>query len=328
MKRCAAVVAFAIALSATYASELLWPTESKAFAEGEPPVKFLQPTASGNPMSGAFGDVRNNGYKFHEGIDIRPVRRNRKGEALDEVYFAMDGTVRMINKIAGNSGYGRYVVVSHEDADVEVYTLYAHLSEIDAGFSIGSRVKAGQKVGIMGRSASYPIAKAQSHLHFEIGLRLGDSFDRWYISKKYRQKNHFGNFNGMNLYGFDPLAFFYAAKEGRINSGFAGYIQSLPTAFVVRVYTRSVPDFVKIYPALTDSNGHDCGWDIHFTWYGLPQKFERIKNPRADAKEGEFEIVKYNAEELKRKCRKMVHVDKDGRAGALEGLKEILRKIF
>ena len=35
MKRCAAVVAFAIALSATYASELLWPTESKAFAEGE-----------------------------------------------------------------------------------------------------------------------------------------------------------------------------------------------------------------------------------------------------------------------------------------------------
>lgn len=328
MARFAAVVAVSIAGCAAFASEILWPTESKIFAAGGAPAEFLQPTASGSPASGAFGDVRNNGYKFHEGIDIKSVRRNGGGEALDKVCFAMDGTVCLVNNTAGDSEYGRYVVLLHEDADVEVYTLYAHLSEIAPGFSVGSRVKAGQRVGTMGRSASYPIAKAQAHLHFEIGLRLGDSFDKWYASKKYPQKNHFGNFNGMNLYGFDPLAFFTAVKEGGVDSGFAGYIRSLPTAFVVRVYTRSVPDFVRIYPALTDNDGYDCGWDIHFTWYGMPQKFERIKNPRADAKEGEFEIVKYNAGELGRKCRRMVLVDKSGRVRALEGLKEILEKIF
>ena len=328
MDRFFAVAAAFLILPAGVFANLVWPTESKDFALGKSPETFLQPTVSGNPMSGAFGDVRNNGTRFHEGIDIKPVRRDRKGEPLDDVYCAMDGKVRMINKIAGNRGYGRYVVVSHENFDVEVYTLYAHLAEIDSGIAIGSNIKAGARIGKMGRSASYSIARAQAHLHFEIGLRLSDSFNSWYKTKRYKQKNFFGNYNGMNLVGFDPLAFFYDAKSGKINDGFASYISSMPTAYVVRVYTRTTPDFVKIYPALVDGGGNACGWDIYFTWYGLPQKFERIKDPRPGAREGEIEIVKYNPSQLNHKCRRFVVLDSKGRPQITATLKDMLKKIF
>jgi len=240
----------------------------------------------------------------------------------------MDGKVRMINKIAGNSGYGRYVVVEHPKADVEVYTLYAHLAEIEKGLVVGSDVKAGQKAGKMGRSARYPIGKQQAHLHFEIGVRYTDNFEKWYASKKYTEKNFFGNYNGMNLVGFDPYKFYEDARAGKVNGGFADYIKGLPTALVVRVYTRAVPSFVKLYPALVDNKGDSCGWDIHFTWYGMPQKFERVKDPRAGARAGEVEIVKYNPSELNHKCRRMVSFDKKGHPVMTEDLKEMLRKIF
>ena len=202
------------------------------------------------------------------------------------------------------------------------------LAEIDKAVVVGKRVAAGERLGQMGRSAPYSIGKAQAHLHFEIGLRLGDHFDKWYKTKKYKEKNFFGNFNGINLVGFDPLAFFQAAKDGKINNGFAGYINDMPTAFVVRVYTKDTPDFVKIYPALTDRSGEKVGWDIHFVWYGMPKKFERIKDPRPGAKEGEVELIKYNPDELQRKCRRMVVFDKKGDPKMTEDFKEQLKRIF
>lgn len=321
-------IAVALAIAGQSWANLQWPTESKAFAEGKDPTEFLQPTAAGTPMSGAFGDVRNNGYRFHEGIDIKPVRRDRKGEALDDIYCAMDGKVRVLNRIAGNSGYGRYVVVEHPQLDVGVYTLYAHMAELDPKIAVGADIKAGDRIGKMGRSASYSIGRPQAHLHFEIGLKLSDNFNKWYASKKYKEKNLFGNFNGMNLMGFDPLAFFNDARAGKISGGLASYIMSIPTAYVVRVYTRATPDFVRDYPLLVDENGEKCGWDIYFTWYGMPQKFERIKNPRAEAKEGEIEIVKYNPDQLRRKCRLYVTLDSRERPVITESLKDHLKKIF
>ena len=204
---------FAVLLACRSFADIVWPMPSKGFALSQPPETFLQPTAGGKPLSGAFGDVRNNGYRFHEGIDIRPERRDRRGEALDDIYAAMDGVVSCVNRLPGNSGYGRYVVLTHTDEVVAVYTLYAHMSEIDASLRRGDRVSAGARLGRMGRSAQYAIGKAQSHLHFEIGLASSMNFDKWYYaSKKFKTKNRFGNYNGINLTGFDPLAFFYAAR--------------------------------------------------------------------------------------------------------------------
>lgn len=309
-------------------ADIVWPTPLDDFALGRPPENFLQPTVSGNPLSGAFGDVRSNGYRFHEGIDIRPAKRDRRMEAVDDIYAAMDGVVRCVNKVAGNSGYGRYIVMTHDAEDVEVYTLYAHLAEIDPAAVVGKRLKAGARLGKMGRSASYAIRREQAHLHFEIGLLSSLNFDKWYYgSKKFKDKNKFGNFNGINLTGFDPLAFMYAARAGKVQS-MAGYIQSLPTAFVVRVYTGATPDFVKMYPNLVDNNGSDCGWDIHFTWYGLPQKFERIKKPDLSKKgTQQMEVIYYNPLEIKRKCRVMVAL-RNEKIFITNSLVDTVRKLF
>ncbi len=327
MRTIFAVTLFGLLGISTFA-DVVWPTPLKDFEMGRAPETFLQPTVSGKPESGAFGDVRKSGYKFHEGIDIRPEKRDKKLEPLDDIYASFEGVVRCVNKISGNSGYGKYVVLTHDGEDVEVYSLYAHLSEIDSSIVVGKRVKMGARLGKMGRSASYSIAKAQAHLHFEIGLISSMNFDRWYYgSKKFKDKNRFGNFNGINLTGFDPLDFFYAARAGKVAS-MAGYIQSLPTAFVARVYTKVIPDFVKMYPNLVDNNGSDVGWDIHFTWYGLPQKFERIKNPDSSKiKNGTVEIVKYNPTEIKRKCRVMV-VERGERVFVTNTLLETIKKLF
>ena len=319
---------FAVLLVCRSFADIVWPTPSKGFALGQPPETFLQPTAGGKPLSGAFGDVRNNGYRFHEGIDIRPERRDRRGEALDDIYAAMDGVVSCVNRVSGNSGYGRYVVLTHTDEDVAVYTLYAHLSEIDASLRRGDRVSAGARLGRMGRSAQYAIGKAQSHLNFEIGLSSSMNFDKWYYaSKKFKTKNRFGNYNGINLTGFDPLAFFYAARAGKVDS-MAGYIKSLPTAFVVRVYTSAIPDFAKMYPNLVEGPLEGEAWDIYFTWYALPQKFRRVSGAdAAKSGSGSMEIVSYNPDEIGRKCRVMV-VERRGRVYATTTLIDAVKKLF
>ncbi len=331
MQKLAYLVACLALLTSLVRADIVWPTPSKAFANGEPYTAYIQPTASGKPESGLFGDVRSNGWKFHEGIDIAPISRNRKGEALDDIYAALDGKIALINRVAGNSGYGRYIVIEHPSCDVPIYTLYAHLAEIDGHIALASQVKAGERIGRMGRSARYSIARAQSHLHFEMGLKLSNHFDKWYReSKRFKEKNFFGNYNGINLAGFDALDFYNKARNCEINGGFKGYIQSLPVALVVRVYTKRTPDFVKNYPSLVDMSGTPYGWDISLTWFGMPVKMERVKNPRAGARESEVEIVKYNPEEITRKCKgkRFIEFDRKGGLKIRDELKDLIMRIF
>ena len=67
------------AASARDRLEIIWPTPNKAWAEGRSIEAFIQPTVSGGPQSGCFGCVRSNGFQFHEGIDIKPLGRDRRG---------------------------------------------------------------------------------------------------------------------------------------------------------------------------------------------------------------------------------------------------------
>lgn len=312
------------------AADFVWPTPSKAFDSGESPEAFIQGTLGKPYTSGLFGDVRNGGYRFHEGIDIKAMSRSKRGEPLDEIYAAMQGVVRMINKVAGNSSYGRYVVIEHGSFDVPIYTLYAHLSEIEEGLKIGDKVAAGQKLGIMGRSASsYSISRECAHLHFEVGLRYSNSFQKWYNAKRYKEKNLFGNFNGINMQGFNPLEFMQLARRGAFDKGFADYIKNMKTALVVRVYTSKTPDFAKMYPALVeDSGGAGGAWDVYFTWFALPHKMVRVDAVRAGVKEGSFDIVKFNPDELSKKCRQLFKKDSKGRIVKTTLLEETVKKIF
>ena len=91
----------------------MWPTPNTAFREGNPPHTFIQPTEKGTVESGLFGCVRNDGTRFHEGIDLNAVSRTGKGEAADPIFAVMDGRVVYINRSAGKSSYGRYLVIEH-----------------------------------------------------------------------------------------------------------------------------------------------------------------------------------------------------------------------
>ncbi len=260
------------------APTLVWPTPNTAFQKGRPIAEYLQPTQSGKPESGAYGCVRNNGARFHEGVDLKAVRRDSKGEPIDSVFAVMDGRVAHINQRPGKSSYGRYIVIEHLGQSPALYSLYAHLRRIQPNLAPDSSVKAGDTLGIMGHSATYNIPKARAHLHLEIGLRLSDTFQKWYDQKDFDDPNEHGNWNGMNLAGIDPLAF-YSTFQGGTMSDVDAYLRKQPIAFTLRVHTKKTPDFIHRYPGLIESDHLEAslaGWDIDFTAFGLPVKWKPL----------------------------------------------------
>jgi len=253
--------------------ELSWPTPNTAFMEGKPIEAYIQPTASGEATSGLMGCARSGGAQFHEGIDLKPVKRDVRGEPTDDIYAAMPGVVRHINPRAGESSYGRYIVIEHPDAQPAVYTLYAHLSAVAPGLKVGDTVTGGQVIAKMGHtSGGYTIPRERAHLHFEIGLMVTRRFQSWYAWKKFGSPNEQGLYNGMNLMGIDPLDVFTQFRAGRVQ-GFAEYFAQMPVVARVRVATALVPDFVLRYPALLTAEvpaAGVAGWDVKVNATGLP----------------------------------------------------------
>ena len=104
---------------------LIWPTPNPAFAKGEPIEAFVQATGSGNTSSGLYGMVRNNGKRFHEGLDLFGIQFDSKKEVLDSIYAVLPGQVVHINEDSSKSSYGIYVVLSHKAVGLNFYSLYA-----------------------------------------------------------------------------------------------------------------------------------------------------------------------------------------------------------
>ena len=325
-------LAFGFILPAgVHAARVAWPAPDAAFFRGEPLEAWVQPTASGRTESALFGCTRNGGNRFHEGLDIAAKNFDRRGESTDPCFAVMDGTVAYINPIAGNSSYGRYVVLVHDRADVPLYSLYAHLRSIEPGLEPGAAVLAGSPLGTIGRSAAgYSIPRSRSHVHFEIGVRLTDGFQAWYDKQPYGSENQHGLWNGMNLLGLDPLVFFNAVRERRFN-GFRNLLYDLPAAFTLRVSTTRVPDFITRYSHLLATpipREGVAGWDIDFTWFGLPKRWIPLDRAQpVSAREGDVAVVRYNAELLDQSCRETLII-RDGRAFLGDHLKTTLRLLF
>lgn len=319
-------------LSAAVA-EVVWPTPNQAFMQGGDWAAVVQPTVAGTTESALFGCVRNNGRRFHAGLDIAPVGRDRRNEATDAIYAAMEGRVRYINRQAGNSSFGIYVVLEHETADIPVYTLYAHLARVDADLRVGQQVMAGSRLGTMGRTAGgYTIPRNRAHLHFEIGLRKSDRFDAWFASRDFGSPNHHGNFNGMNLVALDPVQFYETVRAGEFH-GFIDYFDRvLKPAFRVRVGTDRIPDMILRYPKLSTRPvpaGGVVAWDIDFTWYGLPIRW----TPRTAAeigpqRSGSLVLLAANQDAFKGNCRQTVLFSADGTARMGDRLEGDIRQIF
>lgn len=314
---------------------IVWPAPGRAFAEGAAMIDIVQPTASGRPVSGLFGCVRNDGRRFHEGIDVAPIARDRRGHALDQIYAVLPGVVRYIGSAPGNSGYGRYLVIEHTQEDVAVYTLYAHLASIASGLGVGQQVQAGTVLGIMGHSAGgYSIPASQAHLHFEVGLRMTDNFQPWYDAQKFGSPNRQGLYNGMNLSGIDPTHFWETVRAGEFR-GFADYITALPTAFTLRIKAAQVPDFARRYPALV-KGGYPAagvaGWQIDFTWYGVPKTLIPLgtESFAPQTKEGDIALISFNPAVFEGTCRDTLVFNPENPSSVRlgRGIIQELKKIF
>lgn len=311
---------------------LIWPTPNQAFHLGKPIEDFVQPTSSGRIESGLFGCVRNGGTKFHEGLDLFPIKRSSRGEALDPVYAIMPGRVTHISATAGHSSYGRYIVVMHDGESPAFHSLYAHMASIHSDLELGSRVEAGAKLGIMGRSAAgYSIPRSRSHVHLELGFKLSNNFQTWFDRQGYGSKNRHGNWNGMNLVSVDPLDFYRSIRSGEVAT-FYEYLRRLPVAARIRVHTAKVPDFVQDYSALVTrpyAGRRLVAWDIAFTEFGVPKEWTpRFSEEKLGGSVGEVRVLTYNPQLLEaQSCRRVIRLG--GRVPTIApGTVTILKKLF
>lgn len=310
---------------------LVWPTPNPAFQNGEPIEAFVQPTASGKKESGLFGCVRNNGRRFHEGLDLYPVERNKSGEPVDTIYAVLPGRIVHVNKVAGYSNYGRYIVIEHDQESPVFHTLYAHLAKIDDMISVGKRVESGTVIGIMGRSSSSPIPRSRAHLHFEIGFRLTNDFQGWYDRQKFKTKNRHRSWNGMNLVSVNPLDFYQDVRLGKVRTLYE-HLQRVPTYARIRVHTTDIPDFVKRYPELVTRPYRESSvvaWDIAFSKYGVPKEWTpRFANENLTGSTGDVTVLSYNPELLKQQsCRRVINLS-GNKPSISSGTLTTLEKLF
>ena len=229
-------------------------------------------------QGGAFGYVRNamrfNGEvlltKFHEGIDIAPVRRDRAGNPLDLVSSIADGRVVHVSPQAGRSNYGKYVVVEHQWENSAIYSLYAHLAEITC--QTGDPVRAGSVLGRMGYTGA-GINRTRAHLHLELAMLMSRRYDDWHKTFG-GGVNHHGPFNGMNLAGVDVARFFLEHRSDPSWS-FSRFVAATPVYFKVAVPNQGKPDFLGRHPWMQrgDAAENAVSWEISFSATGQPVAF-------------------------------------------------------
>jgi murein DD-endopeptidase MepM/ murein hydrolase activator NlpD len=275
--RPATLVTFLLLASISFGqSPFQFPTANHALYESGADLKFLAPTTPDRPWtSGSFGCVRNNGWRMHEGLDIRSLEHDKRGEPTDPIKATADGMIFYLSNKPGLSNYGRYIVIQHLVDGLEIYSLYAHLSAIEPGITIGRRVVAGQVIATMGRSSSAEtILKERAHVHFELNLFLNDRFAAWFKKNAPGERNDHGNWNGQNLLGLDPLQILQGERPGGKKFNLATFLASQTE--LCRVQVRATEfSFLRRYPTLVLKNPVAekqgiAGYEIALNYNGVP----------------------------------------------------------
>ena len=300
-------------------SPFQFPTANHALYEPGEELKFFAPTAPDKPWTtGSFGCVRTDGRQMHEGLDIRCLQRNRHGEPTDPVMATADGTVVYISTKPALSNYGKYIVIRHFIDGLEIYSLYAHLSEIQPGLATGKPVKAGETIATMGRTSNTGeiIAKDRAHVHFELNVFVNEGFAGWYRQTFPKQRNDHGIWNGQNLDGLDAREILLAEHNPAAKFSLLDFIRSQTE--LCRVLVRSTNfHYLKRYPMLVLPNpitqkegvaGYEVALNYNGVAFALMQRAaSEIHGP------SRFQLLSVNeAEEKANPCRHLV-VHRDGR---------------
>ena len=230
-------------------------------------------------MGGQYGFVRNQARtpagpvftRVHQGVDIRPVHRDARGIPQDTVLAIDAGRVVHVNRSAGASSYGIYVVVEHDWDDSPVYSLMAHLAT--AWVRPGDIVEAGAPVGRMGYTGA-GLARHRAHLHLEVAFMLNQYYQPWH-NRFFGSPNQHGLFMGRNLMGVDPAELFLALDEDP-DLRFKEFVRTRPEGYRVALPGRYPLDILRRHPwlGLNGASVEDAGaggsWEISFTREGVP----------------------------------------------------------
>lgn len=277
----AALVVTLPPFSAAQPLRLQLPTDNRALLDNRPEsfYMFVYRTFEGESsrpwQGGSYGFVRNlrrteQGIvptRFHEGIDIRPVKRDSGGRPLDDVRAIALGRVVYVQPSAGGSNYGRYVVVEHDWGQGPFLSLYAHLAS--AGVKAGQQIEAGQVLGRMGYSGA-GLNRERAHLHLELNILLSLQFDSWH-KMRFGTENKHGIHNGMNLAGLD-IARLLLTHHRNPSLSLPAFLDSEPIYYKVTCPRRGKLELADRYPWIRRGAHHrpSPSWEISFTASGFP----------------------------------------------------------
>jgi len=316
------------------AIEFTWPTPNDAWAMGKGPEAYILSREPGNPDSGKFGCTLNSGMVFHDGIDLKPLQWDWMDEPTDPVRSVMPGVVRYINRDRNKSEWGQYVVIEHHLLDPKLVSVYSHLRSIPIELKVGETVKEGQTIGILGRTrpGNFNLPKAQAHLHFEVALKLSDSFPLWYGRQETSGPNKNGVWNPRNLVAIDFLDLVENLKAGETDT-IQHYFFMEPIAVSLKVQSLKKPDFIRRYPELIGESSNQSevhGWQINFNAYGLPSAWRALtKNEVVTMGPNPTEVVYHDPNELSRfPCNELIEANWQGAVVAGPRLLEIVSIIF
>lgn len=305
-----AAVCLALVSFSTAAQTFHLPTANQALLQPGSEEKFFVGTVGKTWVSGTFGSVRSDGWQMHEGIDIRCLQRDRHGEPTDPVMATADGRVVYISNKAALSNYGKYIVVHHLVDGLDIFSLYAHLSEIAPGLAVGQVVKTGQTIATMGRTSNthQRIDKDRAHVHFELNLFYNDRFSEWF--KKSKERNDHGDFNGQNLAGLDPRLILLESYAKGSEFNLAAWLQNRTE--LCRVLVRKTNfSYVRRYKTLIQPNPTAqqegiAGYEMSLDYNGVP--FRLIPRAASEIKEkGTYQLLSVNEAEYKKNpCRRLV----------------------
>jgi murein DD-endopeptidase MepM/ murein hydrolase activator NlpD len=290
----AALVALAMSTLSMLAQheivDLALPTDNDALFRGDGPAFYqhIERDYHGEKswpwQGGQYGFVRDPietaagiiYTRFHEGIDIRPLRRDERGEPLDEIRAIAAGKVVHTNHVPGYSNYGKYIVIEHRWDGSPYYSLYGHLSSIRV--QSGQEVKKGEPIAVMGHTGA-GLNQERAHVHLELNLMLSRNFEVWHDHFFKDDPNHNGIYNGINLTGSN-IAKLYLKLQKNPSLTIAEFLGGEDTFYKVTLPASQDFELPKRYPWMLKARGNGetpLSWEVSFTQTGLPIKIEPSK---------------------------------------------------
>ena len=262
---------------------LVLPTYNKHIFTSEP-QKFYMYTdrnfegKSSKPWTaGQYGYVRNLkrapegviGTRFHEGVDIRPMKRDSAGRPLDYIRAIAKGKVVYVNNSAGNSNYGKYVVVEHLwGAHLGAfYSLYAHLDIADC--KVDQKVDAGTIIAKMGYTGA-GINRERAHLHLELNVMAQSDYPDWHLHY-FGTNNFHDKYNGLNMNGLN-IAELFIKYHHNPSLKMSEFLSQIPVYFKITIPRKSALDIANRYPWLRkgDHSQPTSSWEISYASSGFP----------------------------------------------------------